>query len=317
MASARPEASPYHRRSSEQVGRTLRVSRTALSETDHKLAALHVRGLLFCIAYAVLAAPALADASSNASVEASFGLCCAIVADSVHAKTGEEVTVTLIISNSSAGPVELQVPDLRTVMFCPGDGHGVSGCPGSSPAWTTLGPGRSLRYDTGYRWDEAGTYMPYFIYQACVRLAPKSAVEPIEMTTRKANIVVEGPSVEFDDSSAVTNGQAVLAALKGGDAESAKRQTQGLLGARVQFRGNTVGDGQFGSEGRLLLDLGDKVYLTVERIGPTPESPPEDEGPHARNRQAEVVGVLEGVHVDLRLVIVKARPEGWKIIGAR
>ena len=104
-----------------------------------------------------------------------------------------------------------------------------------------------------------------------------------------------------NEVAAFTNGQAVLAGLKSGDAQS-KKVIQGLVGSRVLFDGLESGNG---------LKLGENIFLEVEG-----SSPPREGRPHARNWADEIVGVLKSVDFEKRVIHIKARPEGWKSYGA-
>jgi hypothetical protein len=105
-----------------------------------------------------------------------------------------------------------------------------------------------------------------------------------------------------NEVAAFTNGQAVLAALKSGDAQS-KKLIKALIGSRVLFAG---------SERANDLNLGGNIFLVVDG-----SRPPREGRPHARTWADEVVGVLKSVDFEKRLIHIEARPEDWKSYAAR
>ncbi|MGD0410894.1 MAG: hypothetical protein ABSC18_04265 [Verrucomicrobiota bacterium] len=113
----------------------------------------------------------------------------------------------------------------------------------------------------------------------------------------------KGPICFTNELAAFTNGQTLYTALKSRDPES-KKQIQALIDSRVLFDG-------WAGLGNADLHLGDDISLEVE------VSPPREVRPHARNWEAETVGVLKSVDIEKRVIRIEIRPEDWKAYEAR
>jgi len=106
-----------------------------------------------------------------------------------------------------------------------------------------------------------------------------------------------------NEVAAFTNGQAVVAALQSGDAQS-KKQIERLVGSRVLFSGS-------GRSGSVDLKIADDILVAVEM------SPAKAVRPYARMEFAETVGALKSVDFEKRVIHITVQPEDWMVYQAR
>jgi hypothetical protein len=105
-----------------------------------------------------------------------------------------------------------------------------------------------------------------------------------------------------NEATAFTNGQAVLAALKIGDAQS-KKQVQALIGSRVWFPFLAYGNASI-----YYVDYHENISLEVE------VNPPQ-ELPKIMTYSGECVGILKAVDFEKRVIHIKIQRKDW-VIGA-
>jgi len=125
------------------------------------------------------------------------------------------------------------------------------------------------------------------------------------MNLRAADLRV--PAYFTNELVAFTNGSAVVAAMRAVD-EQSKAHVQSLIGARVLFQGISY---VLPNGTNADLNLGSGILLNVEL------NPERDVRPGGRMWRAEVVGTLEGVDFQKRIIRIKTRPECWFALWVR
>jgi hypothetical protein len=109
------------------------------------------------------------------------------------------------------------------------------------------------------------------------------------------------------NETAIANGRTVWLAVLSSDAQS-KTNIQKLVGSQVGFAGYAL---QFGSAN---LWINSNVVVEVE-IRPAQDV--YRNVSHARQIFGEVLGILKGVDFEKRVIRIQAKPEDWRITGAR
>jgi len=111
----------------------------------------------------------------------------------------------------------------------------------------------------------------------------------------------------FTNETAIVNGRTVWLAALSGDVQS-ETNIQKLVGSQVGFAGYAL---QFG---RASLMVNSNIVVEVEI------RPPQDvyrNVSHARQIFIEVVGALQRVDFEKRVIYIQAKPEDWRFAGAR
>jgi len=109
------------------------------------------------------------------------------------------------------------------------------------------------------------------------------------------------PPVFFTNTTAIANGSTVLAAVRSGDTQS-KASVQALIGSQVVFVGGAAPPG-----GTANLIVASNVVLEVEI------RPVQDVRPHSATWSAEVLGTLNSVDFEKRVIHIRAKPEDWRV----
>jgi len=111
--------------------------------------------------------------------------------------------------------------------------------------------------------------------------------------------------IYFTNHSAISNGRSVLTAMISEDAQR-KTNVQALIGSQVVFVGGTAPPG-----GSANLMVWTNVLLEVQI------RPARDVRPHSVVWTSEVLGTLESVDFQKRVIHIQAKPEDWIVRETR
>lgn len=107
--------------------------------------------------------------------------------------------------------------------------------------------------------------------------------------------------VFFTNKTAIANGSTILAAVRSGDTQS-KVSVQALIGSQIVFVGGAAPPG-----GNANLMVASNVVLEIEI------RPARDVRPHSVAWSAEVLGTLQSVDFEKRVIHIRAKPEDWRV----